>query len=230
MFPGDAGIEAGVTPNRYRRFSPRVGLAFDPFGNGKTSIRAAYGIFSDTLQLVALNSNPTDQPFSYGLTTFNVPFSNPYVNNPQSLQLLQSYMRPTTTAQQANQPFYLPLQVISMNPDFTSGYIQQWNANIQRELWKKVVLTVAYVGNKGTGLHVNQQLNPGIYIPGASTTGNIDSRRIYQGYQTIQSIQSTATSTYHSLQVSWNRRFENGFTFLGSYVWSKAIDLASSRR
>ncbi len=213
VFPGDAGIESGVTPNRYRRFSPRIGLAFDPFGDGKTSIRAAYGIFSDTLQLVALNSNPTDQPFSYGLTTFNVPFSNPYVNNPQSLQLLQSYVRPTTTAQQANQPFYLPLQVISMNPDFTSGYIQQWNANMQREMWKKVVLTVAYVGNKGTGLHVNQQLNPGIYIPGASTTGNIDSRRIYQGYQTIQSIQSTATSTYHSLQVSWNRRFENGFTF-----------------
>src|SRR3954470_7592695 len=228
VFPGDTGIEAGVTPNRYRRFSPRIGLAFDPFGDGKTSIRAAYGIFSDTLQLVALNSNPTDQPFSYGLTTFNVPFSNPYVNNPQSLQLLQSYMRPTTTAQQANQPFYLPLQVISMNPDFTSGYIQQWNANVQREFWKKVVLTVAYLGNKGTGLHVNQQLNPGIYIPGASTTGNIDSRRIYQGYQTIQSIQSTATSSYHSLQVSWNRRFENGFSFLGSYVWSKSIDLASS--
>jgi hypothetical protein len=122
--------------------------------------------------------------------------------------------------------FYQPLQVISMNPDFTSGNIQQWNANIQRELWEKVVLTVAYIGNKGTRLHVNEQLNPGIYIPGNSTTGNIDSRRIYKGYQTIQDIQSTANSTYHSLQVSWNRRYENGF--LGSYVWSKALDLASS--
>ena len=228
VFPGDTGIYSGVAPNRMDRFSPRVGIAYDPFGDGKTSLRAGYGIFSDTLQLVALNSNPTDQPFSYGLTTFNVPFSNPYVNNPQTLQLLESYMRPTTAAQRANQPFYLPLQVISMNPDFTSGYIQQWNANIQRELWKKVVLTVAYLGNKGTRLHVNEQQNPGIYIPGASTTGNIDSRRIYQGYQTIESIQSTANSTYHSLQISWNRRFENGFTFLGSYVWSKAIDLASS--
>jgi hypothetical protein len=228
VFPGDAGISSGVAPSRYRRFSPRVGFAYDPFGDGKTSIRGAYGIFSDTLQLVALNSNPTDQPFSYGLTTFNVPFSNPYVNNPAQLQLLQSYQRPTSASQRATWPFYLPLQVISMNPDFTSGYIQQWNFNVQRELPGKVVLTVGYLGNKGTRLHVNEQVNPGVYIPGQSTTGNVDSRRIYQGYQTIQSIQSTANSTYHSLQVSWNRRFEHGFTFLGSYVWSKAIDLASS--
>ncbi|HEY6989579.1 MAG TPA: carboxypeptidase regulatory-like domain-containing protein [Bryobacteraceae bacterium] len=228
VFPGDAGISSGVAPNRYRRFSPRVGFAYDPFGDGKTSIRGAYGIFSDTLQLVALNSNPTDQPFSYGLTTFNVPFSNPYVNNPAQLQLLQTYQRPTSDSQRATWPFYLPLQVISMNPDFTSGYIQQWNFNIQRELPGKLVLTVGYLGNKGTRLHVNEQVNPAIYKPGQSTTGNVDSRRIYPGYQTIQSIQSTANSTYHSLQVSWNRRFERGFTFLGSYVWSKAIDLAST--
>ncbi len=228
VFSGDAGITDGVTPNRYAHFSPRVGFAYDPFGDGKMSIRGGYGVFSDTLQLVALNSNPTDQPFSYGLTTFNIPFANPYLNKPQQLALLQSYQRPTTAQQRATWPFYQPLQVISMNADFTSAYIQQWNINIQRELPKKIVLTVAYLGTKGTRLHVNEQLNPGVYIPGQSTTTNVDSRRIYQGYQTIESIQSTANSTYHSLQVSWNRRFENGFTFLGSYVWSKALDLASS--
>jgi hypothetical protein len=115
-----------------------------------------------------------------------------------------------------------------MNPDFTSGYIQQWNFNVQRELPGKIVLTAGYLGNKGTRLHVNEQVNPAIYIPGQSTTGNVDSRRIYPGFQTIESVQSMANSTYHSLQVSWNRRFEGGFTFLGSYVWSKAIDLAST--
>jgi hypothetical protein len=231
LFPGDKGIEGlGVVPNRYARFSPRFGFAYDPFGDGKTSIRGGYGIFSDTVQLVTLNSNPTSQPFSYGLTTFNVQLSNPYGRNPQVLQTLQNYQGATATTpqQRATKAFYLPLTMMSMDPNFTSAYVQQWNINLQREVWRKFVITAAYVGNKATHLHINQQINPGLYIPNQSTTGNVDSRRIYQGYQTIESIQSSANSSYHALQVNWNRRFEGGFTVLGSYVFSKAIDVAST--
>jgi hypothetical protein len=229
LFPGDKGINGnGVVPWRWARFSPRVGFAYDPFGDGKTSIRGGYGIFSDTVQLVTLNSNPTSQPFSYGLTTYNVQLSNPYGNNPQQLYFLQNYTRATTAAERAAKVFYLPMPIMNMNPDFTSAYVQQWNFNVQREVWHKFVITATYLGNKGTHLHQSQQQNPGLYIPGQSTTTNIDSRRIYPGYQTIESIQSTANSTYHSFQLSWNRRFENGFTVLGSYVFSKAIDQESN--
>jgi hypothetical protein len=229
LFPGDKGIDGlGVVPVRWDRFSPRFGFAYDPFGDGKTSIRGGYGIFSDTVQLVTLNSNPTSQPFSYGLTTYNVSLSNPYGANPQQLQFLETYTRATTAQQRASKAFLLPMPIMNMNPDFTSAYVQQWNFNVQREIWRKFVVTAAYLGNKGTHLHVSEQQNPGIYIPGQSTTGNIDSRRIYPGYQTIESIQSTANSTYHALQLSWNRRFEGGFTVLGSYVFSKAIDQEST--
>src|ERR1700722_4614088 len=52
VYPGDPGISEGITPDRYDRFSPRIGFAYDPTGNGKTSIRGAYGVFSDTLRNV----------------------------------------------------------------------------------------------------------------------------------------------------------------------------------
>ena len=228
VFPGDPGIADGVVPNHYDKFSPRIGFAWDPAGNGKTSVRGGYGIFADTLRLVALNTNATNQPFSYGLTTFAVHFSDPYAGNPAALQLLQNYQSAASPQQRSTQPFYLPITENSIDPNFTTGYVQQWNFNVQRELAKKIVLTVGYLGSKGTRLTTLQQLNPAIYIPGQSTTSNVNARRPYTQFQGITGVLSVANSTYHALQVNWNRRFEHGVTLLGSYVWSKAIDLASN--
>ncbi len=228
LFPGDPGIGKGVTPNRYDRISPRIGFAFDPFGNGKTSIRGAYGIFSDTLRPVALNTNQTNQPFSYGQTTFNVPLSNPYANNMQTLQLLLNYVPPKTAADRAARVFYLPMTENSVAPNFTTGYIQQWNLTVQRQTWKQIVITAAYVGSKGTHLLLLEEQNPGFYIPGQSTTTNVNSRRFYTNFQTITEDISAGPSSYNSFQLNWNRRFTGGFTLLGSYVYAKSMDIASN--
>jgi TonB dependent receptor len=228
VYPGDPGIAKGVTPNRYERFAPRVGFAYDPFGDGKTSIRGAYGVFSDTLRPVALNTNALNQPFSYGLTTFNVHFSNPYASNQQAQQLLLNYPPPSTSQNGKSRVFYLPMTLNSIDPNFTTGYVQQWNFSVQRETWKNIVVSVSYVGSKGTHLLLLEEQNPAIYMPGQSTTANVNSRRIYQNFQTITTDTSGGNSSYQSLQVNWNRRFSKGFTLLGSYVYSKSIDIASN--
>lgn len=229
VYPGDAGIGPGVSPDRFDRLSPRIGFAFDPFGNGKTSIRAGYGIFSDTLRPVALNTNQTNQPFSLGETTFDALLSNPYGGSNATIQqLLLNYVPPTTASARQSRVFYLPMTENSINPSFTTGYIQQWNLNVQREVWKQTVLTLSYIGTKGTHLLLLEEENPGVYIPNQSTTSNVNSRRPYTNFQTITEDIAGGYSHYNSLQVSWNRRFAQGFTLLGSYVYSKSLDIASN--
>jgi outer membrane receptor protein involved in Fe transport len=228
VFPGDVGIGKGVTPNRYGRIEPRIGFAFDPAGNGKTSIRGAYGIFSDTLRPVALNTNQLNQPFSYGQTTFDVPLSNPYVANEQTQQLLLNYIPPKTAADRASRTFYLPMTENSVAPNFTTGYIQQWNLTVQREVWKQIVISAGYLGSKGTHLLLLEEQNPATYIAGASTTTNVNSRRPYTNFQTITEDIAGGPSSYNSFQLNWNRRFSKGFTLLGSYVYSKSMDIASN--
>ncbi len=228
VFPGDEGVERGIVPNRYGNFSPRVGVAWDPFGKGKTSIRAGYGVFFDTLRLVAMNTNSINQPFSLGVTTFD-PFSltDPYRNNPGVLPQLVAYGAPRPE-DRPTRPFLAPVRQNSIDPTFNTGYMQQWNFNIQRELPKNIVLTAGYVGSKGTGLMVGQNINPAVFIPGQSTPGNVNARRIYPGFEQIQNTQNSANSTYHSLQLGVNRRLSSGLSILGSYVWAKSIDLASN--
>ncbi|MBZ2184173.1 MAG: carboxypeptidase regulatory-like domain-containing protein [Bryobacter sp.] len=228
LFPGDDGIPNGIVGNDWVKPAPRVGFAWDPFGDGKTSVRGGYGVFFDTLRLVGLNTNSINQPFSFGLRTFTVQLSDPYAANPGQLAILRNYVPPVTADDRNRRAFVTPITHNSVDPDFTSGYMQQWNLNLQRELLWKTVFTFAYVGSKGTAFMVGQNINPAIFVPGQSTTGNVDARRIYQGFSEIRSTQATANSTYHSLQLSWNRRLSGGFSVLGSYVWAKSLDLASN--
>ncbi|HYO81931.1 MAG TPA: hypothetical protein VES20_11045, partial [Bryobacteraceae bacterium] len=228
VFPGDPGIDRGIVRADYNKIEPRFGFAWDATGDGKTSVRGGYGIFYDTLRLVAVNNVSTRQPFTLG-TSINDPFSltDPYRNAPDVLRALQTFDN-SSAQNRASRTFIRPVNANSIDPNFTTGYMQQWNLSVQRELFHEFVLTTAYVASKGTKFQMTQQLNPAIYIPGQSTAGNIDARRIYRDYQTIQGLQAHGNSTYHSLQVSFNKRFSRGYTVLGSYVWSKFIDIASN--
>jgi len=234
LFAGDlnGGIPRGIVDKDFDKFEPRFGFAFDPFGDGKTSIRGGYGIFYDTLRLVGINTTSINQPFTFGRTFFDPPsLSDPYGSGEfaEFKELLQSFTAPPQTQEGRNQQqFFLPVRANSIDSSFTSGYMQQWNFNIQRQMFQDIVLTVGYVGSKGTKFFVGQEINPAIFIPGQSTPGNIDSRRIHQGFQTIQNTQPTINSTYHSLQIKANKRFANGWTLLSSYTFSKSIDTTSN--
>ena len=231
VFPGDPGIDTGVISPKWMKFAPRIGFAWDPFGNGKTSVRAGYGIFYDTTRLVAYNSIANRQPFSVG-TTVSYPYSlsDPYRNSPNVASALLAFLQGVPSGDQAYQ-FVTPVAINNIDPGYTNGYTEQWNVNVQRELYKGFTLTVGYVGTKGTHLQIMEEVNGAPYIPGncgssaCSTSGNINNRRIYQPFATIESMEANGFSDYSALQVTLKRRFSSGYSILMSYTWSKFIDL-----
>jgi outer membrane receptor protein involved in Fe transport len=222
VYANDSGVPRGGAPNDWNNLGPRVSFAWTPFGDRKTSVRAAYGIFFDTPRFHEVSHFVNSPPYSLQITV-NQPrsFSDPYAGRVNPFP----YTPPATEQERAAYTFLRPVTVgLSVDPNIVVPYNQQWNFNIQRELAPDYVVTAAYVGTKGTRLPIRRELNPALFGPGA-TLANVDSRRIYApNYASIISYENVINSTYHSLQLSLNKRFSRGFTVLASYTWSRSID------
>ena len=231
MFAGDPGVPDAIIDSEWIKFAPRFGLAFDPKGDGKTSIRAGYGIFYDTPRLVPYNSYPTRQPFSVG-TTLSNPYSlsDPYRGAQNIVSALLKFVGGVPAGDTSYQ-FVTPITASDIDPGFTNGYVQQWNFNVQREVVKDFVATSAYVGSKGTHLQIPEEINGAPFVAGTcgsaacSTSGNVNQRRLYQPYAGILSLVSNGNSTYHAMQLGLKKRFGAGYSILASYTWSKFIDM-----
>lgn len=222
VYANDAGIPRAGASHDWNNLAPRVSFAWSPFGNKKTSIRGAYGVFFDTPRFHEVSHFVNSPPYSLQVTV-NQPrsFSDPYGGRVNPFP----YAPPATAQERAAYRFLLPVTVgLSVDPDIAAPYNQQWNLNIQRELAPSYLFTAAYVGTKGTRLPIRRELNPAPFGPGA-TLANIDNRRLYApNYASIISYENVINSTYHALQLSLSKRLSQGFTVLASYTFSKAID------
>ncbi len=161
---GDPGCPHGGVPNRYKNVAPRIGVNVDPFKNGKTSIRAGYGIFYDQARLIAWNRFSTAQPFDSnitigGLTTLapSLTGTNIYTNSGRTNPF--PFIIPRTPAQRAS--FLWPTESAEtvFAPNFNEGYTQQFNLTIDQQVSKNDTVTLSYIGNKGTHLFISREYN-----------------------------------------------------------------------
>ncbi len=195
---------SGTRPDR-NNFAPRVGFAWSPTPN--TVIRGGYGVFYDSGMLV-VNTSLYFNPPHFNIRAF-FPTANSLItlNNPY----------PTGGG-------ITPAASLStLSPDITQAYLQHWNFNIQREIRKAGVFSLAYAGSKGTHLIRSRDLNQ----PAPGST-DLTRRRPLPAYSNIFLIESGGNSNYNSLQASWNRPFSRGFSVLANYTYSKSIDDTSA--
>jgi Carboxypeptidase regulatory-like domain/TonB-dependent Receptor Plug Domain len=211
---GTDGLPKGGLDFRWNNFGPRIGFAYDVFGDGKTALRGGAGIFFERYQQNVFNfggiSNPPTvyTPTIYGGNIANI---SPALANGAPLT-------PAGGILSSDRVGKIPT---------TYGY----NLGLQRELPYKLVFDMAYVGNASRHQVYVQELEqlPLGYTtstPILSTVNNVSAAILpYKGYSSINFSRWGASSAYNALQVKLTRRFSDRFTVNTDYTWSKAIDL-----
>ncbi|HMK23162.1 MAG TPA: TonB-dependent receptor, partial [Terriglobales bacterium] len=225
LYPGDPGVPAGLIPTQKTAFAPRVGLAYDPTGDGKWLVSAAYGIFYEPFYNG--QGGPLQDPIS----------APPYLATPQA-GFPVNYAEPFAGHNPFDGSFSEPMTLLVVSPKLKLPYAQDWNLNVQRSFGNDWLLQVGYVGTNGIHLPRFIEANPAIYYPGVSTENNVNQRRMYSGctldqpdnciYASVGEIAGIANSNYNALEASLRKRFGYGISFLASYTYLKSIDDVSS--
>ncbi len=227
LFPGDPGISSTIIPADYKNFAPRIGFAWDPTGGLTTTIRAGYGVFFDPVEeSINLNRFTLIPPFQTQVTLNAVnyaapwspapwngvdPFPHPPVGNDADLRTVQIF-----TGQGAT----------SYSPSFGTPYNQQWTASVERSIEQNFMLSVNYVGMKGTHLYQSLDMNPATYIPGQSTLANINQRRLHNYLGRVEEEATNAFSNANLVEITLQKRYTQGYTLLTNYTYGHQLGLA----
>ena len=228
----------------WNNFAPRLGFAYDMFGDGKTVLRAGAGIIYEIPHIsLYISQNNAD---ALGLATIPTAATG---DNGQKLTpngtIAASTVIQNTLDFSGNGPIFGsisptavsctsddPCSILGVEKNIRTPYVVNWNLNIQHAFTNTTSLQIAYVGNKGTKLYSIRDTNQNNYANDVDQDGQSGRPLVnqYPYLSYVDMLQNKDDSIYNGLQVSLTQRTYKGLDIIASYTWAHAIDMASSNR
>jgi hypothetical protein len=211
-----AGLPDSLRTAQKDRILPRVGLAWRPFGDDKTAVRAGFGIYNTTL-LGSIFFSLTDTLQAATLTYLNGP------SNPPPLYYPPAYMWPATSAGASTSGYGSANFETANQINWKDPYSMQWDLSIDHAFAGNIGARISYIGMKTDDLVWEPNENDMSYSSTTPAQSRPLTDRPFPNWATINDRLSGAQATYHSLQAEADRRLSQGLTFQTAYTWAKNL-------
>ncbi len=224
LFPGDKGFDTNGRPSntKLNDFAPRLGVVWDPKGNGRMTVRLSWGILYDMPHTLFAYGFSQAPPWAAVINLPTVSLADPWANYPGGDPF------PFNLAKNATFPAFSSYTSYPLN--IHVPYLQQWNLSVQKQIGANWLLSASYLGNSTIHLWAEAPLNAAVNVPGA-TIGNQNQRRVLylanpaqgQYFGTVHQLDDGSTASYNAMLLSVQHRLASYFSVLANYTLSHCI-------